>query len=694
MTYEYNKNEDYLYIHTFGAQEYDGLLNYNFEYSYNLFDKDFIEEFGIGNDEVCDYISGNYDGFYLDDEYIQKTPIHYDPEETEEAYYEYDGEYNFIDDSQEVDSDLENALVKDEREIKAFVKIEYDKPIISYDGDDYGIELSNPSISGNLYSNKLGFKSTNKTDDTTELNITLNLRQNLIEGSINALTLYFVENVPKNIEITGNNVDVSITNNEKEVVLINFENPINNLSSITITASEWSQENYIQLENVELGHNEIYKNEEILDMSIIEETRKFCEETPENECKVSINNYDGKFDTLNPEGMAQYLTKDSVIKPYIGAITENNETKYVSMGRFYLDSWVNNSDGTTTLNCKNLIKKISELDIESKYNEIGPLGNGTRIVDNQELINPSLRLSTYLYNTYGIKSNIETEFDDISPDSSSLYPINWINLHNTNLLNYIQKFATAFKDILYINRNEILQVRPIDTTIKQEISINELLDEPKVDKIKKINTIKLITKDYVQGEEWYQEDPFIDKIEQKIIATSTDNNIIKVVSNTPYPIGLGNSYFNITTSSGTIQEYSDLLNRNQNGVFIKFFKLSGVNIGDEITIKCNYTHTLTENIKETLIEGTIEDEVNTLEYSNDLISDINSNTLNDLLEYYLDNANQYNIEFDFNGNVYLTAGDIVKVNTKYGDMNILIESIEHKYDGGLEAHIKGVDINV
>ena len=59
--------------------------------------------------------------------------------------------------------------------------------------------------------------------------------------------------------------------------------------------------------------------------------------------------------------------------------------------------------------------------------------------------------------------------------------------------------------------------------------------------------------------------------------------------------------------------------------------------------------------------------------------------------YILNYTPSYKMDFDYNGDPSLEAGDYINVETPYGYKPLFIQKNHFKFDGGLEGYIEGVE---
>ena len=76
----------------------------------------------------------------------------------------------------------------------------------------------------------------------------------------------------------------------------------------------------------------LFQDNELLNMTINEETDINNETIPTSDCSIILNNYDNKFDILDNESYAKYLVNGIDVRPYIGCVIENGTIEYEKNG--------------------------------------------------------------------------------------------------------------------------------------------------------------------------------------------------------------------------------------------------------------------------------------------------------------------------------------------------------------------------
>lgn len=573
----------------------------------------------------------------------------------------------------QVSNAFKKAIKKPERQIKGYVEVLYNLPNIEttittninstytstneiqngtrveniYGSLDYlplnGVYLT---MDNNVNTNA-GFISDDLFENLTNPYITLNFSQTTLNG----ITMYFRENIPKEFTITySDNTTTTITNNNKEAIQIIFDNS-KTLTSVSIAINDMEySDRKIYLMEIDLGVTQVYKDKDLIEFTIDEEVNKLVEEVPINETNITLNNMSDLFNPLNPSGIVPYLSENTLIKPYIGVLTENLGVEYVKMGEFYFDSYSNNSDLTTTLIGKSIFNRLAS-EILKDDNEFDVFRSG---INKERFINC---LNNYNYNFNIVDWNRNVAF---------------FRYNNDSLIQILKDVAFWEDMLFYENRSNNIIMKNMDSDIKDIITKNELIEDVKYKKIDKINVIEITNKSMNANKE-------VDSREilKTTVKLSKNSEIFLIKGSEPNFI----DSISISQSGGSS---ASIISQ---GYYMVFVKVSGT-IGAEVTI------TITGTRQRSLAENKIYLKDNSAKNEVKLVFD---SPVSVYTNPYLSNSNilqrtpSYEMNFEYNGDPSLEAGDYISVQTPYGYKNLFIQKNHFKFDGGLEGRIEGVE---
>lgn len=589
-----------------------------------------------------------------------------------------------------VSNEFKEAIKSDERRIKGYVEVLYDVPDISItptarysstytdineilDGrrvEDNYASLDYLPLDGTRLSvldevnTHAGYISDDIFEDIESPNIDFAFASTTIKG----ITIYFKDNYPTNMRLVfSDNTGMRIYP-ENEIVQVIFDEPktLTNISFI-IDEMEYSDRK-IKIQEVDLGISYVYQNEDLIEFTVDEEVNKLVEETPTNETSITINNMQDLFNPLNPQGVVKYLSDGSKIIPHIGVLTETQGVEFVKMGEFYFDSYTNNSDETTTLVGKNIIKQLEGKEIT----------NG--LIQTQH-DNYFLDRQTDTYNNT-FKGLIENSGQPIIIQLSSIIPTYIIHIKDVNMVELIKQWCLLQNALFLGNRNNDLTIKNINFNTVDTLTKNELLEDVSFKYIDKINTMR-IKKERKENNDTYGGNE---------TTYNMFNNYQLPLTESPqtFVINKPNSHFMSnfvnTFSNGTGQILWD----NQNFVIIR---VTGT-IGNTATLTSSWTSYYSSrgsNIT-TIDEGTFSTKTSgEKEVAVEISDQIGFGTRATNFKNILDYTPSYEISFEYNGDPSLEAGDYIEVETPYGYKNLFIQKNRFTFNGGLSGSIEGVE---
>ena len=591
-----------------------------------------------------------------------------------------------------VSEGFKKAIKAPERKIKGYVEVLYDLPEMNITNfDSYAISpytsintLNDGSRVTNLYGSLdyLPLDGSMLTMSTTNPNsgiISTELYENIStpeivvrfdEALVKGITLYFRTNIPTDLTIILSDESQYNVTNDKECIQVIFEEP-KTISSLAIDINDvMYPDRKLYVNEIDLGVTQVYKDQDLIEFTVDEEVNKLVEEVPTNETNIILNNMSDLFNPLNPSGIVPYLSENTLIKPYIGVLTENNGVQYVKMGEFYFDSYTNNSDATTTLVGKNIIKRIENDELTD-----GLVGCNSAFMDM-----PSGESQN---TTEGIISRLNYNLEFNPRDKTSYY---FQFLDSIKLMDYLKDISIHDSSIVYANRDNKIVIRDAESTNVDSLTKQELIEDAKYKKIEKINTIiRNDTRVSSQGEtqQGVNTTIFSSSNAQFVLTKSPQNFAIKNEAQRNVWNLSSNVVFTYTGASSASIVY---------GSNVYTIVQATGNVGDTVSFNCIYQN---GTVKVETIGQTYE-VTNKMPNEKKVALEINGaynafpatiRTNNELLNY----ASSYEMSFEYNGDPSLEAGDYINVETPYGYKPLFIQKNYFKFDGGLEGSIEGVE---
>lgn len=567
-----------------------------------------------------------------------------------------------------VSNEFKKAIKSDERRIKGYVEVIYDVPDIettpvadysstytNIDEIDDGKRVENNyasldylpldgtrlSVLDGINTNA-GYISDDIFEDIQSPTLDLTFESSTIQG----ITIYFKDNYPTNMTLEFSDLSSITVEPDNEIVQVIFDEP-KTITSVSITINEMEySDRKIKIQEVDLGISYVYQDQDLIEFTVDEEVNKLTEETPTNETSITINNMQDLFNPLNPQGVVKYLSDGSKIIPHIGVLTETQGVEFVKMGEFYFDSYINNSDKTTTLTGKNIIK---QLESETFKN------------DNE----------TDFFQTLFTQEDFESFMGNYKYQwDIEYYETVWftIYLQHNNLMTLLKDISFINTTLLYGDRNNTMKMRLIDTNIKDQLTKSELLNDVEYKSIEKLNVLNLnrtvTSSGTTTSREIYSGSVVLEQSPQYVLCKISSPNVLGAT---------------VSQSGGTSASIVG-----QAGLFMCFVKVTG-NIGDTVTIKLNSTND--KQVGKQLL-------TKSLRTSNEKEVPITIDT--DLFRRVdeimtLENAPSYEINFEYNGDPSLEAGDYIEVETPYGYKPVFIQKNRFTFNGGLSGSIEGVE---
>lgn len=532
------------------------------------------------------------------------------------------------------------------------------------DGSYLTMDASNNTNSG-FISDELSGAETGRT-------ITLSFASTTLNG----ITIYYKNNLPESAYLTLSDgttatIPAPEDNGSGEYMQQYIFSSPKTLTSITIEYNLWRYETRkVRIPRIDLGLSAVYKDQDLIEFTVDEEVNKLVEEVPTNETNVTINNIYDLFNPLNPQGVVKYLTEGSKIIPYIGVLTETQGVEYVKMGEFYFDSYTNNSDKTTTLVGKNIIKEIEKKEVTD-----GLVGSTSVFIDLVGGSSPNL--TTDIFNRLGYSY-------EFNPKAQIAYNLNF--LETVNLMEFIKNLTIHDYSIFYANRNNKLIFRNPVSSVIETLTKSDLIKDVEYKKIDRVNTIKRISSrqsSQSQSTSGTNTTIFSSTDKQYVIKKSTQNFAIKNDVSRNIWLFPEDSTFTYSGASNAQIKYGSTL--------YTIIQVTGT-VGNTVSLNCVYNnHTVSnQNLEEThIVSNKQTGESETIIENNMTFNAYPGRVKTDLgqLEY----TPSYEISFEYNGDPSLEAGDYINVETPYGYKPVFIQKNTFRYNGGLSGNIEGVE---
>lgn len=150
----------------------------------------------------------------------------------------------------------------------------------------------------------------------------------------------FIVNVKKGDTVVGT---ATVTNNSTKVSVVDL--PASDYDSVIITVLGWSlPEQRTRIDSIVFGQTLVFGKNEIVDYSHEQSGDPLGTELTKNIIEFSVDNSDGRWNILNPTGMAKYLYERQELNVRYG-LTVNGTVEWIDVGVFYLSEWRAPPDG-------------------------------------------------------------------------------------------------------------------------------------------------------------------------------------------------------------------------------------------------------------------------------------------------------------------------------------------------------------
>lgn len=597
-----------------------------------------------------------------------------------------------------ISDDFKNAIKDKNREVKGYAEVLYSHEDIEGSLDSEGIgtdeaiivSSENEVLNGNrvvtnyasleenyfkldgsfilpsdpllLENVNTGYISDNIAGNYMNKKIRIN---NITNNNVKNMTIYFKDNIPSTVKVEiyyiidneTNKMTKSISENLNNVVHFEFDE-ISSISYIDISFDNFQYTSRrIRIPKIEFGMTNVYKDNELISFTTIEQISEFNIETPIDECDLIIDNYDNKFDIMNPTGMIRYLNENVQVTPYIGIMTEHNGIEYVPMGIYYLQNYTNNSDKTTTFHCEKNFKKLSTSS-----------GIFRTYVSEYYNTNPRKYFET-LCDNYGIENYT---FDVITTNNI----INDMYFPLSSKLEQLNNFAIFTNSVIRNGRNNDVIIENIGTSLEDTLTLNEMKTIPEYN-------VKNVLKSVIMN--------ITDFNRKDSAGEILYNGTINVNKNNPFILKFDKPLLVMREFTPELtEEQFEEAELIEPFYFFNTNKLEGqfqltLSVSSELT---RSTVPYTFNYNDTGVD--IEIDSVFYNYLTQYAGLMPQDAIKNTADYIKNNYKKYNIKIDYFGNPAYETNDVLKIETPYGYKTMRILKHSLTFNGALSGTIEGV----
>jgi hypothetical protein len=115
-----------------------------------------------------------------------------------------------------------------------------------------------------------------------------------------------------------------------------------------------------------LGTTNIYNDETIIRMNILEEMSTLNDTIPSNELQLTLDNSEGAFNVLSYQNMQQIIASRPKVVVEFGLVVTDTVTEWIPMGMYYLSEWKHEvGTKTITLTCNDVFNMLDAISYEN-----------------------------------------------------------------------------------------------------------------------------------------------------------------------------------------------------------------------------------------------------------------------------------------------------------------------------------------
>lgn len=134
-------------------------------------------------------------------------------------------------------------------------------------------------------------------------------------------------------------------NNTSNVSVLDIE--VSEYDCVEVYVHKWSHpDQRVRIENIKLGHSVVFGKDEIISYSNEQSGSPLGTELTKNSIEFEVDNADGRWNFLNPTGIAKYLFERQRLVVRYGQQTYAG-VEWIQAGVFYLTEWKAPSNGIT-----------------------------------------------------------------------------------------------------------------------------------------------------------------------------------------------------------------------------------------------------------------------------------------------------------------------------------------------------------
>lgn len=194
---------------------------------------------------------------------------------------------------------------------------------------------------------------------------------NVIATDIKGLTINFGEIYPVNFDIstsTGQVIEIR-GNTLSEFVT---EEVLENTTYIRFKFYTMKNPNTrLRIYTIQLGFGLTYYNDDIMDSSLVSYVSPICEDVPQIDFSVTLQNYNQYFNVDNPDSAINFLETGQEMYVWYGyALPESGTVEWFQAAKLLCSEW-ESDDYTATIKCQDLYRSMEEEYYKGEYRAEG-----------------------------------------------------------------------------------------------------------------------------------------------------------------------------------------------------------------------------------------------------------------------------------------------------------------------------------
>lgn len=245
----------------------------------------------------------------------------------------------------------QTGLFGQRKEDTVYATLEHD--FTKVDGSMYFLPRENTS--GNYYDTGLISKPL-----IPKSGYELLIELNVVATDIKGLTINFGEVYPTRFDIlTSSGQRIEITDNDMSE--FSTEQVLENTTYIKFIFYEMKNPySRLRIYSIQLGYGLVYYNEDIMDSKLDSYISPICEDVPQIDFMVKLQNYDQYFNVDNPNSAINFLETGQEMYVWYGYQLPNSDTiEWIRGAKLQCSAW-ESDDYSATIRCQDLFRNMDE----------------------------------------------------------------------------------------------------------------------------------------------------------------------------------------------------------------------------------------------------------------------------------------------------------------------------------------------